>query len=94
MVHSCCMVGCANRQNKEAGISLHRIPHFPEERKEAWVKIINRVVVDGGKQRLWRPNDNARVCSIHFLGGKCIFLRSDVVCTSSKYVEIIFSLSL
>ena len=86
------MVGCANQQNKEVGISLHRIPHFPEERKEAWVKIINRVVVDGGKQSLWRPNDNAHICNIHFLGGKCIFLRSDVMFTSSKYVEIIFGL--
>ena len=45
MVHSCCMVGCANRQNKEAGISLHRIPHFPEERKEAWVKIIELLLM-------------------------------------------------
>ena len=88
------MVGCANRQNKEAGIPLHRIPNVPKERKEAWVRVINRVVVDGSKQRLWRPNDNARGCSIHFLGGKCIFLRSDVMYTSSKHVEIIFSLSL
>ena len=74
MVHSCCMVGCANRQNKEAGISLHRIPQYPVERKEAWIKIINRVVREDGKQKQWRPSDSARVCSIHFLEGKHIFL--------------------
>jgi hypothetical protein len=31
MVHSCYIVGCAQRQNKAKNISLHRIPSFPEE---------------------------------------------------------------
>lgn len=63
------MVGCTNKQSKEKGISLHRIPHYPLWRREAWVKAINRLDPDAAKPTQWVPTQNARVCSIHFLEG-------------------------
>lgn len=72
------MVGCANRQNKKkAGISLHRIPQLPKSRKEAWIKIKNRLHIDGDKQRQWEPTKYSRICSIYFLGGLYAFFLSD-----------------
>ena len=42
MVHSCCIVGCTQRQNKAKNISLHRIPSFPEEKRKQWINAIKR----------------------------------------------------
>ena len=87
MVHSCCMVGCPNRQDKEAGISLHRIPHYPVQRRETWIKIINRAVREGGEEKQWRPSNSARVCSIHFLEGKHIFFHGRIQKVLSERVQ-------
>ena len=38
LVHSCCIVGCAQRQNKAKNISLLRIPSFPEDKKKTMDK--------------------------------------------------------
>jgi hypothetical protein len=42
MVHSCCIVGCAQRQNKAKNISLHRIPSFPEEKRKQWINAVHK----------------------------------------------------
>ena len=42
MVHSCCIVGCTQGQNKAKNISLHRIPSFPEEKRKQWINAIKR----------------------------------------------------
>jgi hypothetical protein len=38
MVRSCCIVGCAQRQNKAKNISLHRISSFPDKKKKTMDK--------------------------------------------------------
>ena len=70
MVHSCCIVGCTQRQDKDKGISLHRIPTYPDERKKQWINSIRRQTKDG---QPWSPKESARICSLHFLQGKYLF---------------------
>jgi hypothetical protein len=67
MVHSCCIVGCAQRQNKAKYISLHRIPSFPEEKRKQWINAIKR-------KEPWTPTQSSRVCSLHFLQGKLFLI--------------------
>jgi hypothetical protein len=49
MVHSCCIVGCAQRQNKAKNISLHRIPSFPEEKFTNIPDVSDDVTTDNTK---------------------------------------------
>lgn len=67
MVHSCCIVGCAQRQNKANNISLHRIPSFPEEKRKQWINAIKR-------KQPCTPTQSSRVCSLHFLHGKMLLI--------------------
>ena len=67
MVHSCYIVGCAQRQNKAKNISLHRIPSFPEEKRKQWINAIKR-------KEPWTPTQFSRVCSLHFLQGKLFLI--------------------
>jgi hypothetical protein len=67
MVHSCCIVGCAQRQNKAKNISLHRIPSFPEEKRKQWINAIKR-------KEPWTPTQSSCVCSLHFLQGKLFLI--------------------
>jgi hypothetical protein len=72
MVHSCCVVGCSNRQSTEKNISLHRFPKYPLWRREAWIKALKRLEIGStpGKQKPWQPTNSSRVCSMHFITGK------------------------
>ena len=56
--HSCCIVGCSERQSKAKGISLHRIPRYPEKRYKLWLNAIRRKTNDG---QPWVPNSSVRV---------------------------------
>ena len=67
MVHSCCIVGCAQRQNKAKHISLHRIPSFPEEKRKQWINAIK-------KKEPWTPTQSSCVCSLLFLQGKLFLI--------------------
>ncbi|XP_052062484.1 uncharacterized protein LOC127702366 isoform X2 [Mytilus californianus] len=68
----CVVLGCRNRDShKQPGIKFHRIPK-DEERKQLWIKAINRRDPLTGK--VWISGDEgARVCSVseHFIDGKC-----------------------
>ena len=66
MVHSCCIVGCSERQSKDKGISLHRIPAQPDEIFKRWLNAIRRINKNG---QPWTPTSSARVCSLHFSEG-------------------------
>lgn len=63
MVTHCVVVGCSNRQNKEAKENQISFFRFPKDlkRRRAWVKAVNR--------EKWVPNDESRICSAHFVGG-------------------------
>lgn len=60
MVVSCCVIGCANRFNKGSGLRFFRFPDSQPKRTR-WINAMRR--------KNWVPNDNTRVCSIHFLSG-------------------------
>ena len=73
MVHSCCVVGCSNRQGRDRGRSFYRIPKIIDgqgaktkdlsiKRRSAWLASLNR--------KDWKPGNGARVCSDHFISGK------------------------
>ena len=66
MVRSCSAVGCVNRdtkENRDKGIKFYRIPVNPERRR-LWLAAIGRKDFD--------PPPDAVICSVHFIGGKCI----------------------
>ena len=63
MVHSCVVLGCKNRSNKEEckGIKFYTLPFKNEELLKTWLALICR-----------RHNEvtiHSRVCSAHFVGG-------------------------
>ena len=82
MVFTCCVVNCYNRSGREKGVSFFSIPAVVEhqgdktkelsmKRRHEWIKRINR--------KNWTPSKYARVCSDHFLCGKCWPIFSDEV---------------
>ena len=63
MVHSCAVLGCKNRSNKEEckGLKFYTLPFRNEELLKTWLALICR-----------RRNEvtiHSRVCSAHFAGG-------------------------
>ena len=73
MVHSCCVVGCSNRQGKDSALSFYRISKIVDtqgvqtkelsaKRRSAWLVRIRR--------KDWIPSDGTRVCSAHFISGR------------------------
>ena len=62
----CCVPDCNNRRGKDSR-SFYSIPKKPEDRRNAFLKGINRVNADGST---WIPNQNTRICSDHFLTGR------------------------
>ena len=62
MVHSCAVLGCKNRSNKECkGLKFYTLPFRNEELLKTWLALICR-----------RQNEvtiHSRVCSAHFAGG-------------------------
>ncbi len=73
MVKTCCVVGCKNRWISGGCVSFYVIPsiitkqgiktqELSIKRRNAWIARLNR--------KDWTPNDNSRVCSVHFVSGK------------------------
>ena len=58
--------GCSNEANLEAMISVHRIPFYNDERREAkrrrkrWVDFVKMT------RDKWEPTINSAICSKHF----------------------------
>ena len=63
MVHSCVVLGCKNRSNKEEckGIKFYTLPFKNEELLKTWLALICR--------RHNKVTIHSRVCSAHFVGG-------------------------
>ena len=64
MVHTCVAVGCHNRKNPASGLSFYRFPK-DGERRARWTAAV--------KREHWQPNDTCRLCSAHFISGRCLF---------------------
>jgi hypothetical protein len=78
MVHSCCVVGCAKRQNKDLGVKYIGFPqHWMIGGRRAWIRAIRRSTADGLKP--WTPNSSSRVCGDHFIGGKLLSYQGIII---------------
>lgn len=64
MPSSCCAVNCSNRSKSKNNLKFYSIPVNPERRKR-WLVAI--------KREKWKKVeiDNARLCSEHFISGRC-----------------------
>ncbi|XP_070546136.1 uncharacterized protein [Ptychodera flava] len=62
----CCVFNCTNQRDK-VNISFHWFPKKPEDRRRAWIRVVNRKDRNG---RQWKPSHNSRVCGSHFVTGK------------------------
>lgn len=76
MVCSCSAYGCKNRRPIN-GVSFYRFPADAERRRK-WVIALRR--------ENWKPAENSRLCSVHFVGGR----KSDDP-LSPAYVPSVFS---
>ena len=62
----CVVYGCSNESNLAKGISLHRVPFWNDDRREAkkrrkkWLNFI------GQKRMSWTATKHSAVCSVHF----------------------------
>ncbi|KAL3202170.1 hypothetical protein MRX96_012141 [Rhipicephalus microplus] len=68
MPQRCAAVGCSNRSGNSANVRLFRFPASTRQatRRKKCVRAIRRVNADGSP---WKPTDNTRVCSNHFVSG-------------------------
>ncbi|XP_041976082.1 THAP domain-containing protein 11-like [Aricia agestis] len=80
----CCVVGCKNSQSRNRELTFYSFPRRSWEIKKRndWIKAIRRITSDN---KPWQPNQNTRICSAHFIGGK----QSNVE-NSPAYVPTIF----
>ena len=66
MVEQCVVFGCSNFQNKEKGISMHKIPSDSDPRTEVrrrrqrWIKFVNET------RKHCTVGKNSSICSVHF----------------------------
>lgn len=72
------MKGCRNRSNRVAGLSYFSIPAIISNHTDAikqlsivrrmrWIDVIGRCTADAK----WEPKEHHKVCSEHFVSGKC-----------------------
>ena len=75
----CCAAYCSNRRNKQPELEYYRIPK-EEKLRAKWLSLIRRAkwlsLIRRAKwlslirRENFTPNDNTRLCSQHFIGGK------------------------
>ncbi|XP_066596614.1 uncharacterized protein [Prorops nasuta] len=65
----CCVVGCTSRDSRNPDVKFYSFPGRPweTEHRKKWVISVRRLDVKG---KLWQPNKNSKICSLHFEGGK------------------------
>ena len=62
----CVVYGCSNPNNKEKGISMHKISSDSDPRAEVrrrrqrWIKFVNQM------WKYWIPRKTSSICSVHF----------------------------
>ncbi|XP_067941045.1 putative nuclease HARBI1 [Watersipora subatra] len=62
----CVVPGCYNASKKDPHLKFHRFP-WNQERCKKWIISIGRK--DNHSNNLFKPNNNHRVCSAHFVDG-------------------------
>ena len=68
MATFCCVENCQSNTVKDhAHLKFYGFPKIDDQRREAWIRAINRKNEDGTP---WKPNNLSVVCSIHFVGGE------------------------
>ena len=66
MVEKCVVYGCSNSNNKQKGISMHKIPSDSDlraevrRRRQRWIKFVNQT------RKHWTPGKTSSICSEHF----------------------------
>ena len=65
---SCCAIGCTNRQ----GYPGKRFFSFPKNKEQRGISAI--------KRDKWAPSAYSKICSDHFVTGKCVNFRSYDLC--------------
>ena len=66
MVEKCVVFRCSSSQNKEKGISMHKIPSDSDPRTEVrrrrqrWIKFVNEM------RKHWTVGKTSSICSVHF----------------------------
>ena len=74
MVNFCAIIGYGNRSDRDKEVSFYRLPapithqgkkteELSEKRRALWISRIHRAN--------FMPSGHTRVCSRHFVGGKC-----------------------
>ena len=71
MVHCCCVPGCANRSNRDTGISYFKLLLKRSLILKQWIHVIGRKNLP--------INNNNHVCSVHFINATAQKLRPDEV---------------
>lgn len=80
MVNYCRVIGCHNRSDRETQLQYYRLPKVIKNQGEEWESL------SAQRRRLWLARlqqnvegknlENIRVCSAHFISGKCLTLVS------------------
>jgi hypothetical protein len=60
MVNNCVAVGCNNYPSRYTKVSFYRFP-CDVERRNKWIAAV--------KRKSWKPSENSRLCSEHFISG-------------------------
>lgn len=83
---TCCVPGCTNNTMTSRHVSWHGFPKNEEDRK-VWIKRINRT--QPGKQGLWVPSPNQKICGAHFnVSGRRAYLdRFPTIFPHGKYKQ-------
>ncbi|XP_060871470.1 uncharacterized protein LOC132945734 [Metopolophium dirhodum] len=65
----CCVVGCTNTYKNTTNVSFFRFPGKPHEilQENKWIQAVKR---KSSNNQPWKPNQNSRICSEHFIDGK------------------------
>ena len=79
MVHFCCVPGCANRSNRDAGISYFKLLLKRNSILKQWIHIIGRKNLP--------INNGTRVCSVHFINATAWKLRPDEVPSEKLFLR-------
>ena len=69
MVHFCVVPGCSNKSDRDTHLSFHRLPLKNKSLLKIWIHKIGRKNLP--------LNDNSRVCSEHFPGGRQLLVNDE-----------------
>lgn len=65
----CCIFECHQREGADENVKFYRFPSKPYERdrRRRWIHAVRRVNPD---EEAWKPMQNTRICSLHFVGNQ------------------------